>query len=281
MQKTASKFIWSYLREFKLILFLIIFFAIIARLLFQYGIWYMAKLFDFAASEKPSPEYWRYLFFVVVVYCALELGGMVFQALSMWFGNRLVPHLRSVIIKNVFAYVNKHSISYFTNEMAGNISNKFNQLQSGVVEFLMQSGNIMFEVVFLLINLVILSCMDWILSLSIIIWMVIIVFLGKILGSYRAELSRKTSTEQSQANAMIVKSLIACLSLPIEKSPISVDGYGNTTSASIPLLLSNTLCGKNLGESYLALLSGFGGGLSWGTAVTDVSSTNFYPVAEM
>lgn len=84
-----------------------------------------------------------------------------------------------------------------------------------------------------------------------------------------------------QANAMIVKSLIACLSLPIEKSPISVDGYGNTTSASIPLLLSNTLCGKNLGESYLALLSGFGGGLSWGTAVTDVSSTNFYPVAEM
>lgn len=207
MQKTASKFIWSYLREFKLILFLIIFFAIIARLLFQYGIWYMAKLFDFAASEKPSPEYWRYLFFVVVVYCALELGGMVFQALSMWFGNRLVPHLRSVIIKNVFAYVNKHSISYFTNEMAGNISNKFNQLQSGVVEFLMQSGNIMFEVVFLLINLVILSCMDWILSLSIIIWMVIIVFLGKILGSYRAELSRKTSTEQSQANAMIVDSI--------------------------------------------------------------------------
>ena len=207
MQKTAGKFIWSYLKEFKLILFLIIFFAIIARLLFQYGIWYMAKLFDFAASEKPSPEYWRYLFFVVVVYCALEIGGMLFQALSMWFGNRLVPHLRSLIIKNVFAYVNKHSISYFTNEMAGNISNKFNQLQGGVVEFLMQSGNIMFEVVFLLINLIILSCMDWILSLSIVIWIIAILFLGKVLGSYRAELSRKTSTEQSQANAMIVDSI--------------------------------------------------------------------------
>ena len=207
MQKTAGKFIWSYLKEFKLILFLIIFFALFGRLFSQGAIWYLATLFDFAASQSPSPQYWQYLFFTILACFGLEFGGMVFQTLSMWFGNRLVPHLRSLVIKNVFAYVNKHSISYFTNEMAGNISNKFNQLQSGVVEFLMQSGNIMFDMLFLLVNLVILSCIDWILSLSIIIWTAIIVMLGKFFGTRRAELSRKTSTEQSQANAMIVDSI--------------------------------------------------------------------------
>lgn len=207
MQKTAGKFIWSYLKDFKLILFLIIFFALLGRLFSQGAIWYLATLFDFAASQDPSPQYWHYLLFVILLCFGLEFGGMVFQTLSMWFGNRLVPHLRSLVIKNVFAYVNKHSISYFTNEMAGNISNKFNQLQSGVVEFLMQSGNIIFDMLFLLVNLVILSCIDWILSLSIIVWTTIIVMLGKFFGTRRAELSRKTSTEQSQANALIVDSI--------------------------------------------------------------------------
>ena len=207
MQKTAGKFIWSYLKDFKSILVLIVLFALVGRLLSQGAVWYMANLFDFAAANKPSTQYWQYLLVVIMFCFGLEFAGMIFQALSMWFGNRLVPHLRSLIIKNVFAYVNKHSISYFTNEMAGNISNKFNQLQSGVVEFLMQSGSILFDFVFVLVNLAILSCLDWILSVSIIAWMVVICILGKRLGFRRAELSRRTSTQQSHANAMIVDSI--------------------------------------------------------------------------
>lgn len=207
MQKSALKFIWSYLREFKIVLVLIVALAAVARLFSQYGAWLLAKMFDYASSQTPSPEYWRYLFILIAACAGLGLCSSVCQSLSMWFGNRLVPHLRSTVIKDVFAYVNKHSISYFTNEMAGNISNKFNQLQSGMVEFFMQSGNIMFEFCFLFISLIIASVIDWILGVSIILWGILMLFIGRYFGRRRAELSRRTSSLQSLSNAMVVDSI--------------------------------------------------------------------------
>ena len=207
MQKSALKFIWNYLKEFKFVLVLIIALAAIARLFSQYGAWLLAKMFDYASSQSPSPEYWRYLFVLIVACAGLGLCSSACQSLSMWFGNRLVPYLRSLVIKDVFAYVNKHSISYFTNEMTGNISNKFNQLQSGMVEFFMQSGNIMFEFCFLTISLIISSLIDWILGVSIVLWGVLMFFVGRYFGHRRAELSRRTSSLQSQSNAMVVDSI--------------------------------------------------------------------------
>ena len=84
-----------------------------------------------------------------------------------------------------------------------------------------------------------------------------------------------------QPNEMIVKSLAQCLSISLKKIPLYVNGYGNISSASIPLSLSKMLCEKNDKARCLTLMAGFGGGASWGTAVTDLSETEFYPVREV
>ena len=84
-----------------------------------------------------------------------------------------------------------------------------------------------------------------------------------------------------QPNEMIIKSLATCLSIPMEKIPLCVNGYGNISSASIPLALSKRLYGKDLASGCKVLMAGYGGGASWGTAVTDVSAAKFYPVKEM
>ena len=86
-----------------------------------------------------------------------------------------------------------------------------------------------------------------------------------------------------QPNAMIVKSLIDCLGLPQGKVPIFVDGYGNISSASIPLGLCKNFQSfqQHDGKIVQALLSGYGGGLSWGTAVTNLANTKFLPVKEV
>ena len=73
----------------------------------------------------------------------IDLAGHLFQGWSMYIMGKIIPHIRSLVIKDTFDYVNKHSISYFTNEMTGNISNKFNQLQNGVAEFFMNISNTM------------------------------------------------------------------------------------------------------------------------------------------
>ena len=207
MQKTALKFIWQYFRQFKYTLVLIVALAVFGQLCQQGAVYLFASLFDYAASNSPSPQYWRHLLAVVLACTGIDVVASILRTLSMWFGNRLMPHIRSVVIKDVFAYVNKHSISYFTNEMAGNVSNKFNQLQSGMVDFFMHSGNMMYESCFLLVNLCILGWMDWTLGLAVVVWSIAVFYIGRHFGRKRAALSKQTSTRQSQSNAVIVDSI--------------------------------------------------------------------------
>lgn len=68
-----------------------------------------------------------------------------------------------------------------------------------------------------------------------------------------------------QANVRIVEVISNKLKIPYEKFYMNMDRYGNTSSASIPIAL-NELNEKGLvkrGDKIL--LTGFGGGMTWGT----------------
>ncbi|MDD3534873.1 MAG: ketoacyl-ACP synthase III [Candidatus Cloacimonetes bacterium] len=69
-----------------------------------------------------------------------------------------------------------------------------------------------------------------------------------------------------QANKLMTDFFLKKLKFPKEKAPYSLYNYGNTSAVSIPLTmvseLQNDLQNKNLN----LVLSGFGGGLSWGSA---------------
>lgn len=68
-----------------------------------------------------------------------------------------------------------------------------------------------------------------------------------------------------QANTRIVDVISNKLKIPHEKFYMNIDKYGNTSSASIPIAL-NELNEKGLIErGDKVLLTGFGGGMTWGT----------------
>ena len=68
-----------------------------------------------------------------------------------------------------------------------------------------------------------------------------------------------------QANARIVEIISKKLHIPLEKFYMNMERYGNTSSASIPIAL-NELNEKGLLEKGdKIILSGFGGGMTWGT----------------
>jgi 3-oxoacyl-[acyl-carrier-protein] synthase-3 len=76
-----------------------------------------------------------------------------------------------------------------------------------------------------------------------------------------------------QANKYIISNIVRRVKLPKEKAPSDiVEKYGNQSSASIPCAISHTL-GKE-GQANNSILSGFGVGLSWGSAILDLSETN-------
>ncbi len=68
-----------------------------------------------------------------------------------------------------------------------------------------------------------------------------------------------------QANERIIASVAKRLDIPMEKMPMNMDRYGNTSAASIPLLLDEVLRKGMIKPGNKVILSGFGGGLTWGT----------------
>ncbi|MCI9492438.1 MAG: ketoacyl-ACP synthase III [Lachnospiraceae bacterium] len=70
-----------------------------------------------------------------------------------------------------------------------------------------------------------------------------------------------------QANYRIITSIARKLKLPIEKFPSNVERCGNTSAASIPILLDEVHKEGKLSEGDILLLSGFGAGLTWGAAL--------------
>src|SRR5262245_20616345 len=70
-----------------------------------------------------------------------------------------------------------------------------------------------------------------------------------------------------QANIRIINAAIDVLHIPRTKLFNNLDRYGNTSAGSVPLALDEALVEGRLQPGQLALLSGFGAGLAWGTAL--------------
>ncbi len=77
-----------------------------------------------------------------------------------------------------------------------------------------------------------------------------------------------------QANLFMLKHLSKKSNLKPEQVAVSIDEYGNTSCASIPV----TLCARKQEKYKNTLLVGFGVGLSWGAVMCDLSETLLLPV---
>ena len=70
-----------------------------------------------------------------------------------------------------------------------------------------------------------------------------------------------------QANLLLNESIRKQLGISPEKNPYSLKEYGNTSCASIPVTLSANLKQELQSKPRTLALSGFGAGLSWGSAI--------------
>lgn len=70
-----------------------------------------------------------------------------------------------------------------------------------------------------------------------------------------------------QANVRIIRAACQRLGVPDERAVISLDRYGNTSSASIPLAVDDARRSDRVHAGDLVLLTGFGAGMTWASAV--------------
>jgi 3-oxoacyl-[acyl-carrier-protein] synthase-3 len=72
-----------------------------------------------------------------------------------------------------------------------------------------------------------------------------------------------------QSNLRMIEAILGSLGLPMERTITTVERYGNTAAASIPLTLEAAAAEGRLRPGSRVALCGFGGGLSWGAALLE------------
>ena len=70
-----------------------------------------------------------------------------------------------------------------------------------------------------------------------------------------------------QANLRIIQAISKKLNIPMERFKINLDSYGNTSAASVPIALYETIREGKIEKGDYILLAAFGAGLTWGAAL--------------
>jgi 3-oxoacyl-[acyl-carrier-protein] synthase-3 len=93
-------------------------------------------------------------------------------------------------------------------------------------------------------------------------------------GSVQAALAKAGLTTDDvdfvvphQANKRIVDATMKMLQLPLDKCITNIDEYGNTSAASIPLALADSVRAGQVKKGNVVVFVAFGAGLSWGAVV--------------
>jgi 3-oxoacyl-[acyl-carrier-protein] synthase-3 len=70
-----------------------------------------------------------------------------------------------------------------------------------------------------------------------------------------------------QANIRIIDAALPRLGMSMDRTAVTIHKYGNSSSASIPLALADAVQAGRVHDGDLVLLSGFGAGMTWASAV--------------
>lgn len=83
-----------------------------------------------------------------------------------------------------------------------------------------------------------------------------------------------------QANLYMNEKIRKKLDIPLEKVPYSLEDYGNTSSATIPLTICSRCSSDDFKEKRRLLATAFGVGLSWGSVIFSLEKIVLLPIIE-
>ena len=70
-----------------------------------------------------------------------------------------------------------------------------------------------------------------------------------------------------QANSRMLQQVAKRLDVPNEKVYLTIEKYGNISSATIPIALDEAVRNGSIARGDLVVLTAFGGGLTWGSSL--------------
>ena len=120
---------WQHARQYKLAVFLIVFFHASVHIVETIVPLYYKKFFDVLASAStPTESVVQQLFFLIAVIAGLYGIVWLFRRVSQFSITYLQPHVKADLIQTSFAYLEHHSYRFFSNNFAGSLVRRVNRL---------------------------------------------------------------------------------------------------------------------------------------------------------
>lgn len=207
MEKTAFKFLFKYIKMFKWYFLAMLILIILAQIMGQTYPYYIAKIYDTVSGQVGQPDYWDNIIKFALIASGLSLGKMLLSDSVIFVSANFLPTTTSIVVRDVFNYVNKHSVAYFSKEMTGNVATKVNQLSSGTVDFFNYTYGLFYSLSMFTVSIVILSLVNHCYLYVIMIWISAVIYVSILLGRARRSLAKETTKFESSTSGMIVDSL--------------------------------------------------------------------------
>ena len=207
MEKTPLRYLWHYVKIFKYFILSGLISMLIATVCSRFYPYYLSEIYNLVSSQFNNNQIWGQVYYLAFLALALGIANIIFNNIPIMLHSYFSPRCHTLVVRDAFDYVNKHSIAYFNNEMSGNISNKVGQLSSGMESFLMMLFDVGHTLLRIMITFVILSIISPYFLIVMTVWLLFIIFISKFLGKKRAEISKERSRSESLAAGQVVDSL--------------------------------------------------------------------------
>ncbi|MBS0285981.1 MAG: ABC transporter ATP-binding protein [Proteobacteria bacterium] len=199
--KRLAPFIWLFLKEHKLALFIFFIMSVIDAAEVSLSPYFMKMIIDGAIStasdiEKLIPT----VLLPAILYASMPMVLNIFFRIYEYAYLKTMPIIKSDITATMFRYLSGHSYSYFQEKFSGNLAKKIFDLMSGV-ESIIQIVHYIFTTRFItvLIGSVILFTVAPIFGIMLAVWT--FCFVGT--SYYMAKKSEVLSYEFSEADNFV------------------------------------------------------------------------------
>lgn len=208
LPKKLGRFFLYFIKKQRLA-FIVFFLAPITMVLENNAIPYSLKMIvDALGSHTPGDN----IFLAVAP--ALWVGGgawitlLVILRLQNWWQGYVIPRFQADVRMSVFDYLQKQSYHYFSNQMAGSLANKINDLPRALDSIFMiitWYGIAAFSS--MIVALILMCTINYWFAIVLLTWIVLQLFISFILSKKVDQYSKKNAEDRSELSGKIVDSL--------------------------------------------------------------------------
>jgi ATP-binding cassette, subfamily B, bacterial len=216
LTKQTFKVFWKHLRQYKWAPWLIFISIIIASLGNVIGPLYYKDFFDILTSPDNTLDKAPMLKITLMKVLAVYLSSWIFWRASTFLTSYFETNAMADLSNHAFAYLHKHSISFFNNNFVGSLVKKVNRFSRAFVEV---TSLLFWEFLPIVVNIsfiiIILGKRNIWLGLGILIWTIIYILINYYFSLYKLKYDVKRAAINSKVTGVLADTITNHLNIKL------------------------------------------------------------------